>query len=124
MTLAMGGFLHAGKGGHLDAPHRGTSGSAPCLRSLPLLAGYTSKSICVNLCHCAPPCGGWLGFHAPERCLAEDLFECRPQFLAQQVQAMRIRLILEPAHVLEVEGDPLLVLVTQNEVIANAFRQP
>src|SRR5258708_34019797 len=59
-TTAMVCFLHTGKGGHLDAPHSRTSGSASCLRSpsLSLLAGYPSKRVCVKLCHRAPPCGG------------------------------------------------------------------
>src|SRR5260370_26749732 len=122
-TTAMVGFIHARKAVRY-APHSRRSGSAPFLRSLSLLAGYARTSVHVKLPQRESACGGWLGFHAPERCLTEDLFECRPQFLAQQVQAMHIRLILEPAHVLEVEGDPLLVLGEQNDVMADGVRKP
>src|SRR5260221_10797628 len=59
MTLAMVGFLHAGKGGHLDALHSGTSGSAAFLRSLALshcsqgTGEKACRSSCVNVRHCA-----------------------------------------------------------------------
>src|SRR5260370_4325955 len=100
-TTAMVGFLHAGTGGPLDPPHCCTSGSAPFLRSLPLLAGYPTKTVHVKLCQRAPPCG--------RRCSADAVGGWLAGAEARRLQSGTPPAPLGAALVAPMDSDPLLL---------------